>query len=202
MSNLKKLRDLNAKAKEARAAAPEAPDPALPVLPVPAKGKPVASRVPPSGGSVKFRCGHAKPQEWFAKRQCPECVTEAAKAEKAKQDKARAERFRAKQEATARGEGHRHGHLADRLPEGSTFHVQYDAKETLWSGTLVVAHPDEGQEPLHFEGTSSAVFQLLPKLDQQWREWKWKRDNAPQGEVPPSGEPRAAVLPGSRGAIT
>lgn len=56
----------------------------------------------------------------------------------------------------------RPGPKLERLPDGSKFDVRYDATRELWSGTLVI----QGQT---FTDSASGVFNLLTKLDRQYR---------------------------------
>src|SRR5262249_39808288 len=55
-----------------------------------------------------------------------------------------------------------------RLPDKSVFHVQYDAEETKWRGSLTVPS-DEGTGTRTFDGESTGVFRLLKLLDRQYR---------------------------------
>jgi hypothetical protein len=50
-----------------------------------------------------------------------------------------------------------------RLPDGSRFNVAYNAEKRLWSGFLDVPGT------AGFSGTASGVFNLLGKLDRQYR---------------------------------
>ena len=52
---------------------------------------------------------------------------------------------------------------AGRLPDGSKFEVVYDATRTQWTGTLTI-----GEKV--FTGSASGVFNLLNRLDRQYRE--------------------------------
>ncbi len=56
-----------------------------------------------------------------------------------------------------------------RLPDGSAFAVAYSAATQTWSGSLTVGGTDPS---LVLSGQASSVFQLLKRLDQQYRERK------------------------------
>lgn len=53
--------------------------------------------------------------------------------------------------------------LPTRLPNGSCFNVIYDAATQTWSGVLII-------DGVSFDTSHSAVFKLLRKLDQMYRE--------------------------------
>jgi hypothetical protein len=100
-----------------------------------------------------FRCGHTG-----SNTNCPACRREASQRKHARR---KAKRAQAEQARQATPEG--------RLPDQSTFLVQYDAARTLWSGSLTV-RMGEGEAEV-FRGEASAVFRLLSALDHQYRDW-------------------------------
>lgn len=53
-----------------------------------------------------------------------------------------------------------------RLPDGSTFHANWDASQGLWSGRLAVT-TEGGMQA--FDGKSDGLFKLLSQLDDQYR---------------------------------
>lgn len=54
-------------------------------------------------------------------------------------------------------------HQAGRLPDGAKFEVTYDAAKVKWNGTLTI-----GDQV--FTGSFGALFTLLNRLDQQYRQ--------------------------------
>lgn len=58
-----------------------------------------------------------------------------------------------------------HREFYERLPDGARFDVKYNAAEIRWYGMLEVS----GQT---FTDDSKAVFKLLAKLDEKYRDWK------------------------------
>jgi hypothetical protein len=94
---------------------------------------------------------HAKTrEERVTQRKCPTCraVDEAAKKEED-----------AKRKANAPPKSQK---TIERLPDGSIFHVIYDAKREMWDGVLTV----NGRQ---FAAGYSAVFKLLRALDTMYR---------------------------------
>jgi hypothetical protein len=72
-------------------------------------------------------------------------------------------------------------HTSGRLPDGAKFEVIYDAGKTKWSGTLTIGDKV-------FTATYGALFTLLNRLDQQYRQTL--PPSAPTENPPPakSGE--------------
>lgn len=66
-----------------------------------------------------------------------------------------------------------------RLPDGSAFHVTYDATAQKWSGSLVTTV--NGQQA-NFTASAEAVFKLLAKLDGLYRS-ELARDAAEEAEA-------------------
>lgn len=62
-----------------------------------------------------------------------------------------------------------------RLPDGSTFHVIYDAAKEEWVGGLTF-HAAQVGGMVVLSDRASAVFKLLRKLDAQYREWAAKQE--------------------------
>lgn len=66
-----------------------------------------------------------------------------------------------------------------RLPHGARFELDYDSASQTWSGTLTIPTPDG--KPSVVTGNASGVFQLLSKLDGQYREIEGKPEQSAAG---------------------
>lgn len=100
---------------------------------------------------VTYACGHSKPIEHIARKNCGACKQAAAErqASKKKEKKPPKSKYTESQ----------------RLPDGSVFCVDFIAEKQEWHGHLHIG----GGGP-QFEDRSSGVFRLLQKLDAQYRE--------------------------------
>ena len=179
MSMRKRLQELNDKAKET-----------VPAKPAPPPKK--ANGGPPSANNAKddppfaFACGHERPLS-AVKVRCPQCRADKEMAE-----------AKARKEAKTRHNKSKFGYgCQERLPDRSRFDVTYDAEAERWRGKLIVVpegvnsdeswipgnavpqgNPDsEAWEILEGKGllcmsSSSAVFELLAKLDRMHRAWR------------------------------
>ena len=107
------------------------------------------------------------------KRLEEEAATEARRADKKLQTEARVRAEEASRVAQLQKK--QAPHTSGRLPDGSKFEVVYDAGKVKWSGTLTI-----GSQV--FTNSGGALFTLLNKLDQQYR----------QTLPPPAAEPPAA----------
>ena len=112
----------------------------------------------------KFRAARRKN---LAGRVCPPCRQKAHAELTAREQAAAAERRKARGGPTPRREKAARP-AVERLPDGSAFHVTYDAQTAKWVGTLTVTTPGGGQV---FEGEAGGVFRLLTALDRQYRDW-------------------------------
>jgi hypothetical protein len=99
-----------------------------------------------------------------ASRDCKACREKRQQEQLEALERKRAEKEQRKSQQVERGL--RPG--KDRLPDGSRFEVVYDAAMSQWKGTLTV--PSPGGAPITFSGARSALFKLLAKLDEQYRE--------------------------------
>jgi hypothetical protein len=162
--------------------------PGRPKRPAPAK--------PPVVGveKVTCACGHEAELPLYPDRQdkfrdarrknlvsrvCPACRQKAHAELTAREQAAAAERKKARGGPTPRREKAARP-VVERLPDGSEFHVTYNAAAERWSGTLTVATPEGGQV---FEGEAGGVFRLLSALDRQYRDWlaAQRADGRPAG---------------------
>ena len=112
----------------------------------------------------KFRAARRKD---LVERPCPACRQKAHAELTAREQAAAAERRKARGGPTPRREKAARP-AVERLPDGSAFHVTYDAQTAKWVGTLTVTTPGGGQV---FEGEAGGVFRLLTALDRQYRDW-------------------------------
>jgi hypothetical protein len=112
----------------------------------------------------KFRAARRKD---LVSRVCPACRQKAHAELTAREQAAAAGRRKARGGPTPRKEKAARP-VVERLPDGSEFHVAYDAGSERWSGTLTVSTP-EGSKV--FEGEAGGVFRLLSALDRQYRDW-------------------------------
>lgn len=124
--------------------------PPKPSPPPPSVSLPVAT--------VVYHCGHQHPVADFRGAFCPACRNKAGRD--------RAERNRAKR-ATVHQE---RPNAEQRLPDGATFHVAYDATAVQWTGTLTIR--DGANSETTFTASASGVFRLLRELDGAYREWE------------------------------
>lgn len=100
--------------------------------------------------TYKHTCGHRVNLEKMVGRGCPQC---RAKASSEKRTAAK------KDPPTPKP-------VKGRLPDRSTFRVEYDAATQTWSGLLLI-HTPTGVRKL--SGTKSGVFRLLAHLDDEYR---------------------------------
>ena len=145
---LAKVRE-GAAAPDGTAAAPETP---------PAKPKPEGTAF-----AVFYTCGHKVGLRNLQQGPCPACArkNQAARGQRRQQRK-----------------GAQPGRRDDqRLPDGSSFAVAYDAVAVRWRGTLTV--------PLvaTFQAEAGAVFKLLGTLDQQYRDHLAQRGETSAGQA-------------------
>ena len=112
----------------------------------------------------KFRAARRKDLQ---ERPCPACRQKAHAELTAREQAAAAERRKARGGPTPRREKAARP-VVERLPDGSEFHVTYDATAERWSGALTVTTPEGGKV---FEGEAGGVFTLLTALDRQYRDW-------------------------------
>lgn len=147
------------------------------LTPVPPKEQkpPVKASTVVGDESVTAKCGHivkmplfpdkadkfrAKRRENIQNKNCSDCRKKAhEELTKKQQEEAKARRRKKV----------KHGRLKDRLPDGANFNVTYDAKIQKWSGTLSI--PQGPGDTLVFQDIYSAVFMLLPKLDEHYQQW-------------------------------
>ncbi len=61
--------------------------------------------------------------------------------------------------------------LHGRLPDGARFEAVYDHSVQLWAGTLFLPPLAEGEMPMFFTTTASALFRLHGRLDTMYRVW-------------------------------
>jgi hypothetical protein len=97
-----------------------------------------------------YACGH----KVNLKNNCGQCRNEKRKA-KAERNKVKLQAKKAAKQSQMTG----------RLPDGSSFQVNYHADGTFWRGLLTI--PDG---PI-FEESNSGVFGLMTKLDALYRGW-------------------------------
>lgn len=126
------------------------------------KPKPKASTSPPKSSPAKeekekkpptkvhtpkefltHKCGHNVGVGFIENMKCYTCIAN----DRRERNKRRASKYP----------------MPPRLPDKATFLVIYNAEKEQWSGTLTI----EGKV---FSGEESTVFNLLRKLDQQFRE--------------------------------
>lgn len=120
-----------------------------------------AALAPPPSPMAFAACGHADAKPKPGKK-CAACRKADHAARTVAERQAAVERRAAKASAEAAVRASR------RLPDGSEFHVKYDAAAETWTGTLEVRHSDG---VVAFAGKASGVFRLLKDLDRQYRVW-------------------------------
>lgn len=110
---------------------------------------------------VTYRCGHSISLKQVQEHQdCPCCAKIARRKKGEEWDKKQKERLDTVRTVKA-------DTATNRLPDGSVFHVSYDATTKTWTGMLTVPTIHDCSEG--FVGTASGVFSLLKKLDEGYR---------------------------------
>jgi hypothetical protein len=112
----------------------------------------------------KFRAGRRKK---LTDRPCPACRQKAHLERMANDQAAIAERAKLRPPQPSRPGKNRLP--IGRLPDGAAFAVAYDGKAERWRGTLTIPAAD-GRGAQTFTSEASAVFRLLTKLDEQYRQ--------------------------------